>query len=202
MLHTFTCFASWLVKEVSSIGYPGIAFLMFLESSFIPFPSEIVMIPAGYAASQGSLDIYLVILSGLLGSLMGALFNYYLGRTLGRKFLAKWGRYMLIDNDKLAKTEEFFNIHGDITTFVGRLIPGVRQYISFPPGIGKMNVKRFIIFTLLGAGLWVTILALLGYFIGENQHLISQYLHEITASLIIFSVVLVVAYVIIRRRKN
>jgi len=175
---------------------------MFLESSFFPFPSEIVMIPAGYLAQQGKMNLLLVILAGVMGSLLGAIFNYYVGYKLGRPFLKKWGRYLLLNNEKIAWLEEKFNLHGEIITFVGRLIPGIRQYVSFPPGITAMDKKRFVIYTLAGASIWVSVLALVGYFIGENKTLIDAYLHEITYALIAFVVVVLIGYVFIIKRKK
>ncbi len=191
-----------LVDAVSGMGYAGIVILMFLESSFFPFPSEIIMVPAGYLSSKGEMSLLLVILFGLAGSVLGALFNYMLGLKLGRPFLLKWGRYMLINERSLAKAEEKFNIHGEIITFIGRLIPGVRQYISFPPGLTGMNVNRFLIFTAAGAGIWVTVLSLLGYYIGNSEALIRSYLHEITYALLIFSIIVIAAYIYFYKRKT
>lgn len=195
MLESYVALASsYAVSLIYDLGYIGIIVLMFLESSFIPFPSEIVMIPAGYLAQQGKMKFLLVILFGIIGSVLGALFNYYVGYKLGRPFLYKWGRYMLIDNKKLAWLEEKFNIHGEIITFIGRLIPGIRQYISFPPGIASMNKKKFIIYTAFGASIWITILSSLGYFIGENIEVVNAYLKEITYGLLVFVVIILAIY--------
>ncbi len=193
---------SFIVGVVSGLAYPGIVILMFLESSFFPFPSEIVMIPAGYLAAAGKMNLFLVIAFGILGSLSGAIFNYYLGYKLGRPFLVKYGRYMLLREEKLSKIEEMFNTHGAIITFIGRLLPGIRQYISFPPGITKMSFPKFAIFTSLGAGIWTTVLTLLGYFLGENQYLIQKYLRQILYILLIFSFALTVIYIFYYKRKH
>lgn len=189
----------FLVETIGSMGYFGIFILMFLESSFFPFPSEVVMIPAGYLAHQGEMNIYLAILWGAVGSLAGALFNYYLSMTLGRKAVLRFGRYFFMDEEKLTKVEVFFKEHGHISTFSGRLVPGVRQYISLPAGLGRMNVFVFSIYTTLGAAIWVAVLAYLGYFIGENQELIKTYLHQITAVTLILIVVLVLVYMKVKK---
>jgi len=190
---------NFLVETIGSLGYAGIFLLMFLESSFFPFPSEVVMIPAGYLAFKGEMNIYLAILWGALGSLAGALFNYYLAITIGRKAILKFGRYFFMDEMKLRKVEHYFKDHGHISTFSGRLIPGVRQYISLPAGLGRMNVFVFSLYTTLGAAIWVAILALLGYFLGENEALIKEYLHIIIAVTIIALFIIATIYMRLKR---
>ena len=181
MLHDIV---SWIVDTVEVLGYGGIFIMMFLESSFFPFPSEVVMVPAGYLASKGEMNIFLAIGAGIAGSLAGAVFNYYLALKFGRRFLAKWGKYVLIKEETLEKMETFFAKHGHISTFSGRLIPAVRQYISLPAGLAKMDIWKFSLYTSLGAGIWVVILTVLGYFIGENQDMIKQYLQIIIISIL------------------
>ena len=176
MLHEMV---NYIVDMVGTLGYMGIFFMMFLESSFFPFPSEVVMIPAGYLAYKGEMNIYLAIGSGVAGSLAGALFNYYLAVRFGRVLLIKYGKYVFIKEHTISKMENFFDKHGSISTFSGRLIPAVRQYISFPAGLARMNLTLFSLYTSLGAAIWVIILALLGYFIGDNQVLIKEYLRYI-----------------------
>ncbi len=180
---------NFLVSTIGQMGYIGIFALMFLESSFFPFPSEVVMIPAGYLAFQGDMSLTLVLLSGILGSLAGAWFNYLLAAKFGRKFLSK-----IISHEKIDKLDEFFTNHGHISTFTGRLIPGIRQYISFPAGLAKMDALKFTIYTTLGAGIWATILTMLGYFLGSNQDLIHQYLKEITIATVVLVGILLVWY--------
>ena len=153
---------------------------MFLESSFFPFPSEVIMIPAGYLAFQGEMNLEFAITTGILGSVTGALFNYWLAYRYGRPFLLKYGRYLFLKPENLAKLERFFAQHGEISTFNGRLIPGVRQYISLPAGLSRMSLGRFVLYTALGAGIWVTVLALLGYFLGAHKEELSRYLHNAT----------------------
>ena len=180
---------NYIVDMVGTLGYMGIFFMMFLESSFFPFPSEVVMIPAGYLAYKGEMNIYLAIAAGVAGSLAGALFNYYLAVKFGRVLLVKYGRYVFIKEHTILKMETFFEKHGSISTFSGRLIPAVRQYISFPAGLARMNLLLFSIYTSLGAAIWVVILTLLGYYIGDNQALIKEYLRYIIAGILFLLVV-------------
>lgn len=191
---------SFIVNVVSDLGYLGIVLLMFLESSFFPFPSEVVMIPAGYLSSTGSMNLFLVIVCGTVGSVLGATFNYYIGYKLGRPLLIKYGKYLFLNEKNLLKVEKLFNEHGEIATFIGRLIPGVRQYISLPPGVTRMCFIRFVIFTAAGAAIWVTILSLLGFFVGLNQTLIQQYLHQVTGILIAFCFALATIYIIYHKK--
>lgn len=176
---------NYVVETVGALGYIGIFFMMFLESSFFPFPSEVVMIPAGYLAYKGEMNIYLAILAGVAGSLAGALFNYYLAIKFGRVILLKYGRYVFIKEETIVNMENFFEKHGAISTFFGRLIPAVRQYISFPAGLAKMNLVLFSLYTSLGAAIWVVILTLLGYYIGDNEALIKEYLRYIIISILL-----------------
>ena len=148
---------NYLLNSIGNLGYIGIFLLMFLESSFFPFPSEVVMIPAGYLAYKGDMDLSLVILSGVIGSLAGAWFNYILAHKFGRRFLLK-----IFNEKKVKKLDDFFEKHGHISTFTGRLLPGIRQYISFPAGLAKMDKLKFTIYTTFGTLIWVSILALLG----------------------------------------
>ena len=197
MLHDIVDF---IVNAVESLGYIGIFIMMFLESSFFPFPSEVAMIPAGLLAAQGKMSLVLAIMIGLLGSLCGALFNYFLAVKFGRGFLIKYGKYFFIKEETIAKTEQFFKEHGAISTFTGRLIPAVRQYISFPAGLAKMDLKIFALYTTLGAGLWVTILALIGYFVGANEALAKEYTKEITIA--VLGAIALLLFWYIRRQKK
>jgi len=193
----FNDVVSFLVESIGNLGYIGIFLLMFLESSFFPFPSEVVMIPAGYLAYKGEMNLFLAIVSGVLGSLSGAWFNYFLASKFGRRFLEKF-----ISKEKLNKLDEFFNKHGHISTFSGRLIPGVRQYISFPAGLAKMNGFVFSFFTALGSLIWVLVLVGLGYFIGENQRLIHKYLKEITIITLFILAIIIFIYYKYQKVKN
>lgn len=193
---------TWIVDTVSLWGYPGIIILMFLESSFFPFPSEVVIPPAGYLASQGEMSLSLVIVAGIAGSVLGAGFNYWLAVKWGRPLFERYGRYVLLTPAALEKTEDFFDRHGHISTFIGRLFPGIRQYISLPAGLARMNLPVFIIFTALGAGIWVVILALTGYLIGNNQELIGQYLHQIMIAVGLLCLILLIGYIFFSKNRK
>jgi membrane protein DedA with SNARE-associated domain len=185
----------FILGLVNDWGYWGIFIMMFLESTFFPFPSEVAMIPAGYLAFQGKMNIWFAILAGLGGSLAGALFNYYLARSLGRKLLIKYGKYVFIKEETIDKLEKFFINHGHISTFTGRLIPGIRQLISLPAGLSRMNIAEFSAYTALGAGMWVSVLAALGYFAGANEEIWKEYLKEITIGVLITLVIGIFFYI-------
>ena len=199
MLHEIV---TWIVDTIGYMGYPGIVFLMFLESSFFPFPSEVVVPPAGYLAHQGQMNLALVIISGILGSILGALFNYWISIRVGRPFFEKYGKYLLISTETLDKSEQFFLRHGHISTFVGRLIPGVRQYISLPAGVDRMPLSTFCVFTAVGAGIWVVVLALAGYWLGANGEMMLSYIHQISLGLIALCGLLVAFYAMRLRAKR
>lgn len=182
--------AKELVDLIFDWGYLGIFLLMAVESSFVPFPSEIVLIPAGFLASKGDLNFGMIMASALGGSLVGAFINYYLALMLGRRMLQKYGKYFFINENALAKMDNYFEKHGAISTFMGRLVPGIRQLISIPAGIARMNLVVFSTYTALGAGIWALVLTMLGYFIGENQELIDTYLKQITITVLVLLVLL------------
>ncbi|MFO1417514.1 MAG: DedA family protein [Methylotetracoccus sp.] len=192
----------WLVSTIGSMGYTGIFLLMAMESSVIPIPSEIVMPPAGYLVQQGKMDMSLVILSGTAGSLLGAYANYFTARLLGRRLLLRYGRYVWITEEHFARVEAFFRDHGEISTFIGRLLPVARHLISLPAGLARMGHWRFSIYTLLGSAIWVSVLSWIGYFIGENQELIERYSKHAVVDIIIVSAVLVAIYVYLHKRRS
>lgn len=170
-----------------NMNYFSITALMTVESSFIPFPSEVVIPPAAYIASKpgSNLNIFLVVLFGTLGALIGAFINYGLAIWLGRPIMykiadSKVGKILLLSSEKIQKAEKYFNDHGKTSTFVGRLIPGIRQLISIPAGLARMNLVSFTIYTALGAGIWNTILALVGYVAHGQADLIDKYSHELS----------------------
>ncbi|MFT5659483.1 MAG: membrane protein DedA with SNARE-associated domain [Sulfurimonas sp.] len=194
--------AQSIVDLIFDWGYMGIFLLMAIESSFIPFPSEIVLIPAGYLASKGDMNFGIILASGLGGSMVGAFINYYLALLLGRKILMQYGKYFFISHESMDKMDNFFLKHGAISTFIGRLIPGIRQLISIPAGLSRMNLAVFSTYTALGAGIWALILVSLGYFIGENQELIDTYLKQITIVVLVSLVLLGVGYTFTQRNKK
>jgi membrane protein DedA with SNARE-associated domain len=195
-LGAFHMLVEWLVGIIGALGYPGIVMLMFLESSFFPFPSEVVLPPAGYLASRGQMSLAPVILCGITGSLLGALFNYWIAIRWGRRFFDRYGRYFLVSPDALDRAERFFDRHGQVSTFTARLLPVIRQYVSLPAGLARMNLAKFCVCTGLGSGIWVTILSLVGYYLGSEGSRVTSALHRITACLVIFCAVILAGYVI------
>lgn len=193
---------SWLVTTIGAMGYPGIFLLMAMESSVIPVPSELVMPPAGYLAQQGQMSALVAILCGTFGSLVGAYLNYFAARHLGRPLVLKYGKYVWISEEKFSRVESFFLKHGEISTFIGRLLPVVRHLISLPAGLAGMNHLRFSLYTLLGAGIWVSVLTWIGYFIGENQQLIMRYSHKALVIVLVCSAILVAVYIRLHRRRQ
>jgi len=159
---------TWLTETIFVLGYPGITILMAIESSAFPFPSEVVMPPAGYLAAKGRMNFTLVMIAGIVGSLIGALVNYWLAHWFDR-FLRRYGKWILVSPKALDKAEAFFRHHGEIGTFIGRLVPVVRQLISIPAGMCRMRLDRFIAYTSLGAGIWCLILTYIGYLLGQHE---------------------------------
>lgn len=179
-----------LIKQVvdwymANMNYFTITLLMAIESSFIPFPSEIIVPPAAYKAANGELNIYLVIFFSSLGALIGALFNYYFAKYLGQTLLLKFAdtriaRMMLVDRPAVEKAEAYFRKNGNVSTLIGRFVPGIRQLISLPAGLVSMNMKNFIIFTVIGSTAWNIILAVLGYFFYSQKEKLEMYYKEIS----------------------
>ena len=197
-----TTFLNWLVEAIGTMGYSGILFLMFIESTFIPLPSELVIPPAGYLIYQKQMNWIGVIASGTAGSLLGALFNYGIAIYLGRPFILRYGKYFGVSENHFRKGEDFFLRHGNISTFIGRLILGVRHYISFPAGLCRMNLMKFCFYTAFGAGIWVCILAYIGYFVGDNKDRIMEMSRQWTLYIIIGCSLLVALYIFWHRRKR
>ncbi len=194
--------AATIVSYIGDMGYWGIFLLMFLESTFFPFPSEIIMIPAGYLAYKGEMNVYLVVLVGILGSVGGALFNYYLAMHFGRAFILRYGKYFFIKEETLDKLEAFFLKHGELSTFNGRLIPGIRQLISLPAGLARMNLWTFSFYSALGAGIWVIVLVALGYLLGSNEELISEYLQTATLIALVCVILITIFYIVRNKRRK
>ncbi len=192
----------WVVDRVREWGYAGIFCMMFVESSFVPFPSEVAMIPAGYLASRGEMDPFLATAMGLLGSVGGALLNYFLALRLGLPLLERVGKYFLIKTEQFEAAERYFERHGEITTFAARLIPGVRQLISVPAGLARMRLGRVVLYTALGAGLWSAVLVAVGYLAGAREELWRPLLQETTFWLLGGVAVLVALYVWRHRQRR
>ena len=203
-------FIQWCLDH---LNYWTITLLMAIESSFIPFPSEVVVPPAAYkAAATGELNVWLVVFFATMGAIIGALINYYLALWLGKPIVYKFansrlGHMCLLDQEKVETAEKFFNKHGAVATFIGRLVPAVRQLISIPAGLAKMGIAKFIAFTALGAGIWNSVLAALGWYleaiVPEDQLIstVTEYSHEI-GYVIIAVVVLALGYIIYKGVKK
>lgn len=198
----FDSIVSGLISFIGEIGYSGIFIGMFLESTPIPIPSELIMIPAGIAASHGVMNIYFVIFFGVLGNVAGAIFSYYAAKLVGRAILFRVGKYFFLKPPAIIKIENFFNNHGTISIFVGRLIPGVRHLISLPAGVARMNFKLFCCYTFFGSAFWTIILTILGYCIGKNEDLIKEYLHILALIVSALCAALIAIYVIINKRRR
>lgn len=192
------------------MNYASITALMTIESSFIPFPSEVVIPPAVYVASEPTsalcatgnypVDVALIVLFGTVGAMLGAVINYLLSMWLGRPIIYKFadsrvGHLLLLSSEKVQKAENYFNDHGKVSTFIGRLIPGIRQLISIPAGLAKMHFGQFMLYTFLGAFIWNTVLALLGYIAHGQADLINQYSHELSIIILALVGVVVIYYV-------
>ena len=195
---------------LSSLTYPVIFFLMLLESTVIPVPSELVVSPAAYHAASGEMNIWLIILFATLGADCGATINYIAGKYLGRPIIykfanSKWGHRCLLNQKKVEQSEAYFNNHGKLATLTGRLVPGIRHLISIPAGLAKMNYWSFLLFTTIGAGVWNIILAGLGWYlhsiVPEEQltETITEYAHIISMA-IVGIVVVAIAFFVIRKR--
>jgi membrane protein DedA with SNARE-associated domain len=202
-----SAFFHWLADTVLALGYPGIVILMAIESSVLPLPSELVMPPAGYLAAQGKMNALAAVLCGTLGSVLGALVNYGLAVFVGEPVLRKYGKYVLVSERSLDRTERFFRRHGEISTFVGRLLPVIRHLISIPAGMSRMGLGRFVTFTAVGAGIWCAILTYLGWLIGRHgeavDRAIGPYVHRVFLNYIVPGlIVLVGGYIIWRRRQR
>ena len=203
-------FIEWLLDRFRDIGYPGIIVLMAVESSIIPLPSELVMPPAGYLAAKGEMSLPLVIVCGVFGSVLGALANYGVAAWLGRAFVHRIGRYVLVSERSLERSERFFAAHGEISTFVARMLPVIRHLISLPAGLARMPLPRFVSFTALGSGIWCTVLTLIGWTIGRKENVLMGALNvevrreaEHAMTIIVPAlVVLTIAYVVWSRRRR
>lgn len=163
-----------IVHYVHEFGYLGLFVMSFLESTFTPIPSEITMIPAGYLVHQGEMHVVPVMISCILGALAGSYFTYWLAIRFGTVIVARYGKYLTFTEAKMKRVESYFENHGAISIFSGRLIPGVRHVISFPAGLARMKLKPFFLYTFLGSTLWMGILLWLGYFIGDNEELLRK----------------------------
>ena len=199
----------WTVDVIHALGLPGVFVLMTLESTFVPIPSELVMPQAGYLAAQGAMNFWLALLMATLGSVLGALINYGIAVKMGRPLMLKYGKFFFCPLHKFEKMEKFFVSHGEISTFTGRLILGVRHFISFPAGLARMHLWKFCFYTAIGAGFWAAVLEAIGYYVGrklptQKEFLVAAKHYSHVAALVGFlgCVVLVVGYVWLHRRRK
>jgi membrane protein DedA with SNARE-associated domain len=195
-----------LLATLLQLGYPGIVVLMAMESSVLPVPSELIMPPAGYWAAKGEMNFALAVVCGTVGSILGALANYFGAHWLGRPFLQRFGKYFFLSEKALERSERFFSQHGEISTLIGRLLPVVRHLISIPAGVHRMPLPKFIAYTGLGAAVWCTILTWIGYVLGRNEGVLrsEEVQRRVAIALWILVPVLiagVVIYVLRHRRK-
>ncbi len=193
--------AEFITSVISSLGYGGIFFLMILESALIPIPSEIIMPFSGFLVSVGKLGSVGVILAGSLGNLVGSVITYYLGIRLGRAFLIKYGKYILFREHHLVWTEQLFQKYGDKISFVGRLLPGVRTYISLPAGIGKSNFIKFVVYTLVGSIIWNSLLTYGGIQLGRSWQHIDKYSGYLDIIAVVATAVFIV-WIVYNNTKN
>lgn len=199
-------FIDWLLKTMLDLGYPGIVALMAMESSVLPVPSELVMPPAGYWAAKGQMSFVLATACGVLGSILGALANYYGARWIGRPLIRRYGKYVLLSERNLQRSERFFAQHGEISTLIGRLFPVIRHLISIPAGLHGMPLPKFILYTGVGSLVWCAILTWIGYFLGQNEAVlrneeIHRYVTWAIIALIPLAALAVVVYTLRRRAR-
>ena len=199
-------FITWLLDFMLALGYPGIVVLMAMESSILPVPSELVMPPAGYWAAKGQMSFPIALACGVLGSILGALANYYGALFIGRPFIQRYGKYFFLSEKNLARSERFFAQHGEISTLIGRLFPVIRHLISIPAGLHRMPLGKFILYTAIGAGVWCAILTWIGYFLGQHEGAlrneeIHRYVTWAIIALVPLAGIAVVVYTLRRRRK-
>ncbi len=201
----FTGIIAGILNIINQLGYFGIFLGMTIESSFFPFPSEVIMAPAGALIAQGQMSWLPVLIAGIAGSLVGAYINYFLALFLGRTtielLIKRYGGFLFLTNNSLKKSDLYFRQNGDITTFVGRLIPVIRQLISLPAGFSKMNLAKFSFYTALGSGIWSLILVFLGYFLGANAELLHKNLELISWSLAVIGLIFLIVYVYKKRKR-
>jgi membrane protein DedA with SNARE-associated domain len=197
----------WLVETIGSLGYVGIFGLMALESSVFPVPSELVMPPAGYLAAKGGMNVVVALGCGVAGSLLGAWANYFVASRLGRWVFVRYGRWVLLTERSLERTERFFASHGEIATFVGRLFPVIRHLISIPAGLARMRLDRFFLYTGAGAAIWCSVLLAIGWVIGAagetlGRDLVERYTRQAILAMVPLTVLVVAGYLWWHRRRS
>ncbi len=197
--------AEWILGFMNSLGYPGIVLLMIAENLFPPLPSELILPAAGFAAAQGKLNLMGVVLAGALGSVLGTLPLYYLGRIVNEERLVVWadryGRWLTLRGKDIRKADDWFDRHGPKAVLFGRMIPGIRSLLSLPAGMSEMPLPSFLIYSAIGSGLWATLLAGAGYMLGNNYEVVEQYVGPIGTGVVALLVVSSVVWIVWRRRQ-
>jgi membrane protein DedA with SNARE-associated domain len=189
------------ISVISSIGYFGVLILMIMESMILPIPSELVMPFAGFLISSGEMNFWIIVIFATIGSLIGSLISYYIGAYGGNRFVRRYGKYFLLNEEHLMKTEQWFSKKGELTIFIGRFVPIVRHVISIPAGIGKMSLKKFMFYTVIGAGLWNAFLTYIGFVLGNNWEEIKHYADYVSWA-ILGIIIIVGAYFLIKEIKK
>jgi membrane protein DedA with SNARE-associated domain len=190
-----TLLAGFIIGTISRLGYGGIVLLMAIESACIPLPSEIIMPFSGYLVSTGEMKLWLVGLAGAVGCVLGSIVAYYAGAWGGRPVIEKYGKYILISHHDLDLADRWFQRHGDITIFVGRLLPVIRTFIAFPAGVARMNLWRFNLYTFVGSYIWSVGLAWIGMKLGQHWNTLGVYFHRFDAAIGVILVIAIVWYV-------
>ena len=191
-----------ILDFVETFGYFGIFFMTLIESTFLPIPSEFTLIPAGYLISKGMMHVAPVLIASLSGTLIGSLLNYSIAYYFGRKLFINYGKYFFIKPGQLHSLELFFNKYGALSTFFGRMLPGIKHFTSFPAGLARMNLKLFCIYTFMGSLIWVSFLLYLGHVIGTNEELISKYIKRFNFAIILMVIVAIVFFYVKHKRKK
>lgn len=198
-LEILSSLTNFIIQTISNSGYLGVFFLMVAESALIPIPSEVIMPFSGYLVSTGKFSIVPVILAGSVGNLVGSLIAYAIGMYLGRGFVLRYGKYVLLKKSHLELAESYFKKYGDESTFISRLLPAIRTYVSLPAGVAKMNLKRFVAFTFIGSVIWNTALTFIGLKLGQEWESIRKYSNYFDVLVIAIVVIAIVVYLKKRR---
>lgn len=191
-----------LVNVVEKFGYLGIFIMTIAEGTFIPIPNEVTLIPAGFLVTKGKLALIPVLIFSILGNFIGSMISYSIARMLGRKFIMNYGKYVGLHSERLKKMEDFFHKYGKVSVFLGRIVPGVKHFISFPAGLAKMDGRLFSIYSSAGGGLWVTTLILIGMLIGNNESAIELFISRMNWSIWLVSIVIILIYIVYSRRNK
>ncbi|MBD1850565.1 DedA family protein [Leptolyngbya sp. FACHB-711] len=199
--------AEWITNTMNSLGYVGIALLMFLENLFPPIPSELIMPLAGFTVAQGKMSFVPAVLAGVVGTMVGAIPWYYLGKILGEERIKGWldrhGKWLGISSEEVTKSQHWFYRHGTKAVFFGRLVPGIRTLISLPAGFSEMRLAPFLIFSTLGTLAWVSLLTFTGYVLGDNYTLVEEYLAPVSKiALLVVAVGAIVWFIRYRKAKK